>query len=72
MSTATHSTRAVLHGPRVALTAVGAWFHSAMRAVLVARMSQVYHTMNDAQLAQIGLSRADIPDAARKLSGLSR
>jgi len=59
------------HGVRAALAAVGHFFGGAFRAVQIARMTQVLHAMNDAQLAQIGLMRADIPSHARKMMDLS-
>lgn len=57
------------HGLRAAalaaFAATGRVLAGGLRAVQTARMTQVLSAMSDAQLARIGVARADIPAFAR-------
>ncbi len=61
--------RAPSHGLRAAVlaafSATGRFLAGGLRAVQTARMMQVLSAMSDAQLARIGVARADIPAYAR-------
>lgn len=46
---------------------IGAKAHAALRAVQMARMLSTLSKMSDHQLAQIGISRSDIPKYAETL-----
>lgn len=63
---------------RPALNALGAWIarfgrgalakaQAGLKAFQMARMMSTLSSMNDRQLAQIGISRSDIPTYAEKL-----
>lgn len=49
------------------LTRIGAWAHAALRTLQMARMLSMLSNMSDHQLAQIGISRFEIPKYAEKL-----
>ncbi len=46
---------------------VGSTTNAALKALQMARMLSTLSSMNDHQLAQIGISRSDIPEYAAKL-----
>ncbi|WP_254441343.1 DUF1127 domain-containing protein [Ruegeria atlantica] len=49
------------------LARIGATANAAFKALQTARMLSTLSNMNDHQLAQIGISRSDIPEYAAKL-----
>ncbi len=49
------------------LAMIGAKAHAALRALQMARMLSTLSNMSDYQLAQIGISRSDIPKYAETL-----
>ncbi|RLK07918.1 uncharacterized protein DUF1127 [Ruegeria conchae] len=49
------------------LARIGATANAALKALQTARMLSTLSNMNDHQLAQIGISRSDIPEYAAKL-----
>lgn len=69
MSHAASASIPALYAP---FAAVARALRGAMRAVMVARMTQVLYAMSDARLAEIGLTRAEIPDHARRMMDLPR
>jgi len=49
------------------LTRIGAKAHGVLRTLQMARMLSILSNMSDSQLAQIGISRSDIPKYAETL-----
>lgn len=57
------------HGVRGAASALARAVRAVFRTIAHARMLSALHHMSDAQLARIGVARADIPAYALALSG---
>ncbi len=65
VSTQTHNH--AFAAPLAFLARLGAKAHARLRAMQMARMLSTLSSMSDHQLAQIGISRSDIPRYAEKL-----